>query len=117
MSAEERRTEILAVAREEFARHGFKATSTESIAERAGISQPYLFRLFGTKKELFLAAIEGCWQETLETFRAAAEGKSGEVALSAMGKAYMELLADRQRLLLQMQSYAACDDPDVRDVV
>ena len=42
-------------ARAAFARGGLHGTSTEEIAEAAGISQPYLFRLFGTKKRLFVA--------------------------------------------------------------
>jgi AcrR family transcriptional regulator len=117
MSAEERREAILEVARHEFAAAGFHGTSTETIAEAAGISQPYLFRLFGTKKELFVASIRRCFRETLETFQRAAEGKRGEEALQAMGEAYTELLTDRSRLRLQMQAYAACDDAEVRAVV
>ena len=117
MSAEKRREAILEAARHEFAAAGFNGTSTETIAERAGISQPYLFRLFGTKKELFLASIRRCFRETLETFQRATEGKRGEEAKEAMGEAYLELLADRSRLRLQMQAYAACDDDDVRQVV
>jgi AcrR family transcriptional regulator len=113
MSAEERREAILEVARDEFAAAGFHGTSTETIAERAGISQPYLFRLFGTKKELFLASIRRCFRETLETFQRAAEGKRGEEALQTMGEAYTALLADQTRLQLQMQAYAACDDPEI----
>jgi hypothetical protein len=34
-----------------------------------------------------------------------------------MGDAYGELLVDRTRLRAQMQAYAACDDPDIREVV
>jgi AcrR family transcriptional regulator len=117
MSAEERREAILEAARGEFASTGFHGTSTETIAERAGISQPYLFRLFGTKKELFIASVRRCFRETLETFQRAAEGKRGEEALAAMGEAYMGLLADRSRLMAQMQAYASCDDPEIRAVV
>jgi AcrR family transcriptional regulator len=117
LSAEERREAVLEAARDEFASAGFHGTSTETIAVKAGISQPYLFRLFGTKKELFLASVRRCFRETLETFQRAAEGKRGQEALDAMGEAYRALLADRSRLLLQMQAHAACDDPDVREAV
>jgi AcrR family transcriptional regulator len=113
-TAEERRAEILDAARFEFASRGLHGTSTEDIARRAGISQPYVFRLFGTKKELFLASCERCMQETLETMRDAAVGKTGEEALEAMGKGYMDMLADDpRRLMLQMHMYAASDDEDV----
>ena len=116
-TAEERRDEIVEAAFAEFAVHGLSGTSTETIAKRAGVSQPYLFRLFGTKKELFLAAVHRCYRTTLETFMRAAEGKQGEEALSAMGKAYVELLTNRQKLLMQMQAHAACEDPEIREAV
>jgi AcrR family transcriptional regulator len=117
MSAEERREDILAAAMAEFAATGYHGTSTETIARRAGISQPYLFRLFGTKKELFLACVKSGFGLTLDAFQQAAAGKRGQEAFAAMGAAYMELLADRSLLLAQMQSYAACDDAEVRGVV
>ena len=85
---------------------------------RAGISQPYVFRLFGTKRELFRAVVARCFRETLAMFQRAAEGLRGEQALRAMGEAYkQQLLNDPVRLRGQMQAYAACDDPDLRDVV
>ena len=49
-TADERRVEILEAARAEFALKGLYGASTDTIARRAGLSQPYLFRLFGTKK-------------------------------------------------------------------
>ena len=102
----------------EFAERGFEGASTEDIARRAGISQPYLFRLFGTKKELFKASVARCLRETLEMFQRAAEGKRGEDALHAIGQAYQRMLEeDRTRLRAQMQAYAACDDPEIREVV
>jgi AcrR family transcriptional regulator len=116
-SAEERREDVLTAAREVFAEHGLSGASTDEIARRAGISQPYLFRLFRTKKELFLASVERCFTETRETFEQAAEGKTGDEAIAAMGKAYGELIrSNPNRLRAQMQTYAACDDPDVRRV-
>jgi AcrR family transcriptional regulator len=116
-SAEERREDVLRAALDVFAEHGLSGASTDEIARRAGISQPYLFRLFRTKKELFIASVERCFAETLETFERAAEGKTGEEALEAMGTAYGELIrSNPNRLRAQMQTYAACEDPDVCDV-
>src|SRR5438874_564684 len=80
-SAEERREEILEAAMIEFAEKGLYGTSTDDIARRVGVSQPYLFRLYGTKKELFVAAVERCFENTLAMMRAAAGGKVGEEAL------------------------------------
>jgi AcrR family transcriptional regulator len=117
MSAADRRESVLEAALTEFALRGLHGTSTEEIADRAGISQPYVFRLFGTKKELFLATIERCFRETHDTFAAAAAGLSGADALKAMGESYRGLVADRSRLMGQLHAYAASDDPDVREAV
>jgi AcrR family transcriptional regulator len=116
MTAGERREAVLTAAVAVFATRGMDGTSTEDVARQAGISQPYLFRLFPTKKALFLALVERCFQQVAGTFEAAAADRVGEEALEAMGGAYHRLLEDRTLLLLQMQSYAACDDPDIRAV-
>ena len=109
---------MLAAAQVAFARGGLHGTSTEDIAQAAGISQPYLFRLFGTKKKLFVATVERCMADTLELFRAAAGDRRGEEALEAMGQAYVAMVTgDRTRLLTQLQAYAACDDPEVREAM
>jgi AcrR family transcriptional regulator len=116
-TAEERREEIVEAAFAEFAEHGLHGTSTDAIARRAGVSQPYLFRLFGTKKELFLAAVNRCFRLTIAAFMQAAEGKRGEEALEAIGLSYGEFIQDRTKLRMQLQSHVACDDPEVREVV
>src|SRR5213595_4247027 len=117
-SATERRDEILEAALVEFAAHGLDGGSTEAIAKAVGISQPYVFRLFGTKKELFMATVERCLRGTLEMMHTASAGLRGEEALQAIGEAYSERLAsDPTYLRSQMQAYAASDDPQIRDVV
>jgi AcrR family transcriptional regulator len=116
-TADERRVAVLAAATVEFALRGLHGASTDAIARSAGISQPYLFRLFRTKKELFIAVIEDCLARTLESFRAAAAGTSGTEALEAIGHAYGESLEnDRTMLQGQLQSYAASvEDADIRE--
>jgi AcrR family transcriptional regulator len=117
-SAEERREQILEAALTEFAARGLAGGSTEAIAKAVGISQPYVFRLFGTKKELFMASIERCMRGTLDMFNTASAGLKGEEALHAIGEAYTERLAtDPTYLHAQMQAYAASDDPQIREVV
>ncbi|MBT2409585.1 TetR/AcrR family transcriptional regulator [Streptomyces sp. ISL-12] len=106
MSAEERRESIVRAAMSEFARGGYYGTSTETIAKRVGVSQPYLFRLFPGKQAIFLAAAERCIEETIRTFEEAGQGLTGEEALRAMGHAYSEVIMERpERLLMQMQMY------------
>src|SRR5579862_6107222 len=114
MPAAERREMVLEAAVAEFAAGGLAGTSTEDVARRAGISQPYLFRLFPTKKALFLALVERCFRRVRDTFTAAVGDLTGEEALMAMADAYTQLLDDRTLLLLQMQIYAACSDPEIR---
>ena len=118
-TADARREDVLAAALEEFATSGFRGASTDAIARRAGISQPYLFRLFGSKKDLYLATVRRCFRRTLEQMQSAAEGLRGEAALDAMGKAYGQLLStDPLMLQAQLQTYAAAlDDEDVRRAV
>ena len=92
-----------------------------AIAKRVGVSQPYLFQLFGTKKALFIAAVRRTFERTVAAFRTAA-AEAGEDAgpadiLMSMGAAYQRLLDDRSLLLMQMQAYAACEDEEIRDVV
>jgi AcrR family transcriptional regulator len=119
MSAADRKDAVLDAALIEFAERGFAGTSTEDIARRAGISQPYLFRLFGTKKELYIASVLRCFRETLELFQRSAEGLRGEDALHAIGDAYIaQLEANKTWLMAQMQSYAAAaEDPEIRAAV
>ena len=115
MSADQRRDQVLDAALTEFAHGGLAGTSTEAIAERAGISQPYLFRLFRTKRELFIAAANRCFENIAEAFASAADGRAGVEAMQAMGESYDGLIADRDNLLAQLQMYAACGDPDIGD--
>lgn len=116
-TADERRVAVLAAATVEFALRGLHGASTDTIARNAGISQPYLFRLFGSKKELFIAVIEGCFARTLESFRGAAAGTSGADALQAIARTYADSVEeDRTMLQGQLQSYAASvEDPDIRE--
>ncbi|WDV53818.1 TetR/AcrR family transcriptional regulator [Streptomyces coeruleorubidus] len=108
MSAEERRESVIRAATTEFARGGYHGTSTEAIARRVGVSQPYLFRLFPGKKAIFLAAAERCVEDTIRTFAEAAEGLEGDEALHAMGGAYVETISEQpDRLMMQMQMYLA----------
>src|SRR5580658_3522938 len=117
MPAAERRRQVVAAAQVAFARGGYAGTSTEEIARLAGVSQPYLFRLYGTKKELFLAACGACFDRVLAAFEDAAEGLSGADALEAMGQSYIDLVTGGELLFLQLHSYAASADEEIRSFV
>ncbi|MYW00081.1 TetR/AcrR family transcriptional regulator [Streptomyces sp. SID3343] len=118
MSASDRRTAVVKVALEEFAKGGLNGTATETIAARVGVSQPYLFRLFANKKALFIATAELCFDRIGNLFEQAAEGLSGADATGAMGDAYTGMLvAQPEVLLMQLQLYVASQDPEIRAVV
>ena len=115
-TAGERRETILQAAQGVFAARGLHGTPTMEIAKAAGISQAYLFRLFPTKAELYIALVQRCNERIHRTFveAAAAAKAAGEDVLTAMGHAYVGLLADRELLLGQLHAFAACDDDAVR---
>jgi AcrR family transcriptional regulator len=116
MSADDRRELVVEAAQTEFAQGGYDATTTEAIAKRVGVSQPYLFRLFPNKKALFLAVVDDCFASLERMFDESSSGLTGEEALTAMGRAYNALLDDRVLLRMQLQMWAiACRDTDVRD--
>jgi AcrR family transcriptional regulator len=117
MSAEERREQTLEAAMGLVAQRGFEATTTLAIAQAAGISHAYLFRLFPSKEELAVALvargnalIHARFEHAADTARA-----RGEDPKAAMGAAYAELLAERDVILVQLHAYAASPThPEIR---
>jgi AcrR family transcriptional regulator len=113
MSAGERREMAIKAAMAEFARGGYEGTSTAAIAERVGVSQPYMFRLFPTKRALFLAAAERCFDEIERVMREAAGGLYGQEAMVAMATAYRRMLDEDPTLLrFQLKIYGAAVGED-----
>ena len=113
-TSEERQEQVVEAAIREFAERGYEAASTAAIAERAGISQPYIYALFPSKLDLFLAAYDRVQGRIRATFREAARGATNpEEALDRIGRTYPGLIADRYQLLMQLQAYAAAGDPEL----
>lgn len=120
-TAGERRQDVIAAGIIEFATHGLHGASTVTIAERAGISQPYVLRLFGTKKALFLACLERVveqimarWQGALETMDS---GEPPEIKLRALGTEYEGLVREVHGLRLVLQAFSSAEDTDIRRAV
>ncbi len=119
--ASERRDALIEAAIHEFAQSGLHGTPVDRIARQVGVAQPYVFSLFHSKRELFLAAVDRCFERvselmvhTAETFDPS-DVPEDDTVLLAMGDAYVEMLkTDRDSLMLQLQSYAACDDEVIR---
>jgi AcrR family transcriptional regulator len=114
-TAEERREALVDAALPIFASRGYHAASTIEIAEAAGISQAYVFRLFPTKVDLFVACCERTRNRMLAAFRDAAEDRAeGVEPLEAMGLAYRDLLeSDRTVLMVQLQSQVVGGEPRI----
>ncbi len=122
--ASERRDALIEAAIPEFAVGGLHGTPVDRIARRVGVAQPYVFSLFGSKRDLFLAAVDRCFTRVSELLTQGAEEFDPAIAaedatlFQAMGHVYSLALAEKRELLmLQMQAYAACDDPVIRDHV
>jgi len=103
---------VLDAAVVEFSEKGLHGASTEAIAGRAGISQPYVFKLFGTKKDLFLAAVGRVCDRIVKAWEESIAGDPND-PLHAMGKAFAGLTFHREELMLVLQACAASKDPDV----
>ena len=120
-TAAERREALIEAALATFAERGFHATPTTAVARAAGISQAYLFRLFPTKEELYVAAVERCYARLEETMRRGAElaRERGLPPLEGMGEQYVELVRDRTTLRATLHAFAAAagDDAAIRDAV
>jgi AcrR family transcriptional regulator len=115
-SAEERREQVLAAAVHEFAEHGYHAAPTAAIAERAGISQPYIYALFPNKKVLFLAVQSLVGDRVRGAFAASwVRRPTPAESLRALGEGYRAVMADRNLLRCQLQGYAATSDPEIRE--
>jgi AcrR family transcriptional regulator len=124
--AAERRDALIEAAVHHFAHGGLHGTKVSAIAADVGVAQPYVFSLFPTKRDLFLAAVDRCFEKVAALFEqaAAAFAENGpqepdEDKLNAIGHAYMDAIADNpDQLLLQLQGYAACgDDPGIQTAV
>ncbi|MEV6280864.1 TetR/AcrR family transcriptional regulator [Nocardia sp. NPDC051832] len=121
MTATDRRAEVLAAAVSAFAESGYAATKTDEIARRAGVSQPYVIRLFGTKQQLFVAVIGQVCDRIEEIFREAVvdldpAATPGE-AIKALGNAYDKFLDEREPPLGMLHGFTASGDPVIGDAV
>ena len=124
--AAERRDALIEAAIHHFAHGGLQGTKVSAIAADVGVAQPYVFSLFPTKRDLFLAAVDRCFEKVSALFRQAAADfdangpqEPDEDKLNAIGHSYMNAIADNpDQLLLQLQGYAACgDDPGIQTAV
>ncbi|MCS7461263.1 TetR/AcrR family transcriptional regulator [Paenibacillus doosanensis] len=105
-----RREEILEAAVQVFAENGYYGTTTAQIAEKVGISQPYVFKLFKNKEELFVAALERAFQRTLDCF--AQVDVPADRLVEEMILRYEQLMeTHHHEMVLQVQGQGIKDEP------
>ena len=111
MRSEDRRELVLAAAMSVFGDRGYIGTTTDQVAKAAGVSQPYVVRMFGTKEKLFLEVIHRALERLLEAFRAALADESELTRAHRIGLAYVNLMSDRGLLLVLMHAFVLGSDP------
>ena len=119
-TAEEQRRRILGHAVRVFAQGGYRATPVADIAAAAEVSPAYVFRLFDGKLGLFVEAVDSCFDQVAAAMidgAARTSSTNPEDKLAAMTDAYIELVADRDLIALQVHATSACDVPEIRDAV
>jgi AcrR family transcriptional regulator len=114
LTAAERSEEVLQAAVLAFGASGYAGTKTDEIARLAGVSQPYVIRLFGTKQQLFLATTNRVCDRIEGAFRKAAEQQAD---LHSLGEAYQELVDERELLVVLLHGFAASADPAIGETV
>lgn len=112
LSAAERTEQIVCAAIGAFSATGYTGTSTDDVARRAGVSQPYVIRLFGSKQRLFVSGVEYAARQIEQAFR-----DSGATDLEGLGDAYDTLLERYELLGMLMHGFAASNDPEIGEMV
>ncbi|PZF81602.1 TetR/AcrR family transcriptional regulator [Jiangella anatolica] len=120
-TAPQRRADAVAAAMRVIADHGLTTAAMQRVADEIGVSQPYVFRLFGSKQGLLLACVDEVGARVRTTFRAAAAAQPGD-PLTAMGAGFRELLAGGVTGGLWLQASAVARHDEVvaarcRDVI
>lgn len=114
LTAAERGEEVLQAAVLAFGESGYAGTKTDEIARLAGVSQPYVIRLFGTKQQLFLATVGRVCDRIEQAFRDAA---AKQADLASLGDAYNDLMDERELLVVLLHGFSASADPAIGDPV
>ncbi|MEV6495557.1 TetR/AcrR family transcriptional regulator [Actinoplanes sp. NPDC051633] len=114
LTAEERHDQLIRAAVTAFTTGGYAGTTTDQVARLAGVSQPYVIRLFGTKQQLFVATVRFAAGRVEQVFRAAAEIQPD---LESLGRAYDQLIAERELITVLLHGFAAGGDPAIGPMV
>jgi len=105
-----RREQILEAAVIVFAESGYYRATTAQVAERVGISQPYIFKVFKNKEELFVAALERAFERIVHAFKEV-EAPADQLLQEAI-RVYERLMESHpSEIILQVQALGIRDEP------
>jgi AcrR family transcriptional regulator len=118
LPADQRRSQLLEVARDKFADQGFHATSMDEIAEAAGVTKPVLYQHFPSKRALYVELLESTGAEMLTTL-AEVTGRAGSARERVeMGfRAYFEFALGNRSAFRLLLSSAIRSDPEFARIV
>ena len=111
MKAEDRRELIIEHATAVFGDYGYYGTTTDQIARAAGVSQPYVVRMFGTKEKLFVEVLHRALELLMAAFRRALAADDDQPLVRRLGLSYVALLEHRGLLLSLMHAFVLGSDP------
>jgi AcrR family transcriptional regulator len=114
--AAQRREQILDAAARVFGERGYAGTTTDQVAQAAGISQPYVVRMFGSKEKLFAEVLARAKERLLHLLRTAltrpdVQAMSKKERKLFLGRAYVDLVDDGGIVLPLMQAFLLGHDP------
>lgn len=114
-NAKDRRMQVITVAIMRFAHTGYEGTTTSEIARQVGVSQPYLFQLFPTKKAIFIAAWNEANDRIMRALTGSLDGVAPDARVRALADTYDRLVTSEPDLLtIQLHAWsAASSDVDI----
>lgn len=118
-TAQARRPLVITSAVECFAAGGWAGTTFADVAAAAAISPAYVVKLFPKKEQLFVAALDSCFDRIAQVLFEAAGTASGhpDEVLHRMGEAYARLITDRPVLMMQVHAQSASAVPAIGEAL
>ena len=112
MPAAQRRELVLTAATKVFGELGYAGATTDTVAKAAGVSQPYVVRIFGTKEKLFLEVLERAGTRLLAAFSDEIADSTSDLGIGhRLGLRYISMLRDRGLVLTLMHGFVLGADP------
>jgi AcrR family transcriptional regulator len=116
LSAEARRQAVLDSACRAFFESSYRGATTAGIAREAGISEPILYRHFGSKRDLYLACLDEAWRSLRAFAEEALQEESGR-CLGKIADGYMKRRGGLRLVDLWIQALTEARDPAIAKAV